>query len=125
MNKFLKASILCPVLVLGMSQANAAVFSSEQVIAKQQFNFNKQQVLSFVDSAEVQNKLIELGVSPADAKQRIANMTAEELNALNTQINDMPAGGVVGAIVTVLAIIALLDLLGVTDVYPFINPISR
>ena len=125
MNKFLKASILCPVLVFGMSQANAAVFSSEHVMAKQQFNFNKQQVLSFVDSAEVQNKLIELGVSPADAKQRIANMTAEELNALNTQMNDMPAGGVVGAIVTVLAIIALLDLLGVTDVYPFINPISR
>ena len=125
MNKFLKASMLCPMLVLGMGQASAAVFSSEQVIAKQQFNFNKQQVLSFVDSAEVQNKLIELGVSPADAKQRIANMTAEELNALNTQMNDMPAGGVVGAIVTVLAIIALLDLLGVTDVYPFINPISR
>ena len=125
MNKFLKASMLCPMLVLGMGQASAAVFSSEQVIAKQQFNFNKQQVLSFVDSAEVRNKLIELGVSPADAKQRIANMTAEELNALNTQMNDMPAGGVVGAIVTVLAIIALLDLLGVTDVYPFINPINR
>jgi hypothetical protein len=125
MNKFLKASILCPVFILGMSQASAAVVSSEQVIAHQQFNFNKAQVLSFVDSAEVQNKLIELGVSPADAKQRIANMTAEELNALNTQMNDMPAGGVVGAIVTVLAIIALLDLLGVTDVYPFINPINR
>ena len=125
MNKFLKASILCPMFVLGMSQASAAVFSSEQVIAHQQFNFNKAQVLSFVDSAEVQNKLIELGVSPADAKQRIANMTAEELNALNTQMKEMPAGGVVGAIVTVLAIIALLDLLGVTDVYPFINPINR
>ncbi|WP_127025752.1 PA2779 family protein [Rheinheimera mangrovi] len=125
MNKFLKASILCPLFILGMSQASAAVVSSEQVIAHQQFNFNKAQVLSFVDSTEVQNKLVELGVSPADAKQRIANMTAEELNALNTQMNDMPAGGVVGAIVTVLAIIALLDLLGVTDVYPFINPINR
>ena len=79
MNKFLKASILCPMLVLGMSQASAAVFSSEQVISNQQFNFNKQQVLSYVDSAEVQNKLIELGVSPADAKQRIANMTAEDV----------------------------------------------
>lgn len=123
MNKFLKVSILCPMLVLGMSQTSAAVFSSEQVIANQQFNFNKQQVLSYVDSAEVQNRLIELGVSPADAKQRIANMTAEELSALNSQMNEMPAGGVVGAIVTVLVVIALLDLLGVTDVYPFINPI--
>lgn len=123
MNKFLKASILCPMLVLGMSQPSAAVFSSEQVIANQQFNFNKQQVLSYVDSAEVQNKLIELGVSPADAKQRIANMTAEELNALNSQMNEMPAGGIVGVVVTVLVVVVVTDLMGLTDVYPFINPI--
>lgn len=123
MNKFLKASILCPMLVLGMSQASAAVFSSEQVIANQQFNFNKQQVLSYVDSAEVQNKLIELGVSPADAKQRIANMTHAELNALNTQMNEMPAGGIVGVVITVLVVVLVTDLMGLTDVYPFINPI--
>ncbi|MDF3124657.1 PA2779 family protein [Rheinheimera sp. 1928-s] len=123
MNKFLKASILCPMLVLGMSQASAAVFSSEQVIANQQFNFNKQQVLSYVDSAEVQNKLIELGVSPADAKQRIANMTAEELSALNSQMNEMPAGGIVGVVITVLVVVVVTDLMGLTDVYPFINPI--
>lgn len=123
MNKFLKISILCPMLVLGMSQASAAVFSSEQVIANQQFNFNKQQVLSYVDSAEVQNKLIELGVSPADAKQRIANMTAEELSALNSQMNEMPAGGIVGVVVTVLVVVVVTDLMGLTDVYPFINPI--
>lgn len=123
MNKFLKASILCPMLVLGMSQASAAVFSSEQVISNQQFNFNKQQVLSYVDSAEVQNKLIELGVSPADAKQRIANMTAEELSALNSQMNDMPAGGIIGVVVTVLVVVVVTDLMGLTDVYPFIRPI--
>ena len=123
MNKFLKASILCPMLVLGMSQASAAVFSSEQVISNQQFNFNKQQVLSYVDIAEVQNKLIELGVSPADAKQRIANMTAEELSALNSQMNEMPAGGIVGVVVTVLVVVVVTDLMGLTDVYPFINPI--
>lgn len=123
MNKFLKASILCPMLVLGMSQASAAVFSSEQVIANQQFNFNKQQVLSYVDSAEVQNKLIELGVSPADAKQRIANMTHAELNALNTQMNEMPAGGIIGVVVTVLVVVVVTDLMGLTDVYPFINQI--
>lgn len=123
MNKFLKISILCPMLVLGMSQASAAVFSSEQVIANQQFNFNKQQVLSYVDSAEVQNKLIELGVSPADARHRIANMTAEELSALNSQMNEMPAGGIVGVVVTVLVVVVVTDLMGLTDVYPFINPI--
>ena len=123
MNKFITASIATAILIFGMGQATAGVYSSEQVIANQQFNFNKQQVLSYVDSAEVQNKLIELGVSPADAKQRIANMTAEELNALNSQMNEMPAGGIVGVVVTVLVVVVVTDLMGLTDVYPFINPI--
>ena len=82
MNKFLKASIASLIFVFSIGQATAGVFSSDQVIANQQHQYNKQQVLSFVDSAEVQSKLIELGVSPAEAKQRIANMTNQELDAL-------------------------------------------
>ncbi|AEP28545.1 PA2779 family protein [Brumicola nitratireducens] len=124
MNKFLKASIASLIFVFSMGQATAGVFSSDQVIANQQHQYNKQQVLSFVDNAEVQSKLIELGVSPAEAKQRIANMTNQELDALNNEINEMPAGGIVGTIVTVLVVVAILDLMGITDVYPFIRPIG-
>ena len=50
-------------------------------------------------------------------------MTNAELEAFNSQLNDMPAGGVVGTIVTVLVVVAVLDLMGITDVYPFIRPI--
>lgn len=124
MNKFLKASIASLIFVFSMGQTTAGVFSSDQVIANQQHQYNKQQVLSFVDNAEVQSKLIELGVSPAEAKQRIANMTNQELDALNNEINEMPAGGIVGTIVTVLVVVAILDLMGITDVYPFIRPIA-
>ncbi len=124
MNKFLKASITSLIFVFSIGQATAGVFSSDQVIANQQHHYNKQQVLSLVDNAEVQNKLIELGVSPAEAKQRIANMTNQELEALNNEINDMPAGGIVSTIVTVLVVVAILDLMGITDVYPFIRPIG-
>lgn len=123
MNKLLQASILSSMLIFGMGQATAGVFGSDQVIADQQHQYNKQQVLSFVDNAQVQSKLIELGVSPADAKQRIASMTSAELDALNNQLNEMPAGGIVGTILTVLVVVAVLDLMGITDVYPFIRPI--
>lgn len=125
MKKLLKVGVVCSLLVASaaLSQAVAGAYSSDQVIANQQFHYNKQQVLSFVSDAAVQNKLIELGVSPTDAQQRIANMTQEELNALNSQLNEMPAGGIVGTIVTVLVVVAVLDLMGITDVYPFINPI--
>ncbi|WP_333607081.1 PA2779 family protein [Arsukibacterium sp.] len=124
MNKYLTASVATAILLFGMGQATAGIYTSDQVIAQQQHQYTQQQVLSFVDSAQVQSKLMELGVSPADARLRIANMTTAELDALNNQLNDMPAGGIVGTIVTVLVVVAVLDLMGITDVYPFIRPIS-
>ena len=111
-------------LILMCGQVSAGLYGSEDVVAQQQHQYSQQQVLSLVDNVEVQQKLIELGVSPDDAKQRIAAMTTAELDALNNQLNEMPAGGIVGTIVTVLVVIAVLDLLGVTDVYPFIRPIN-
>ncbi|MFT4937158.1 MAG: hypothetical protein ACI88A_000172 [Paraglaciecola sp.] len=123
MHTFIKITLSCLLLVLGLGQASAGVYGSEQVLAAQQHNYNTQQVLAFVDSDAVQQKLTALGVNQADAKMRIANMTQEELASLNTQMNEMPAGGIVGTIVTVLVVVAVLDLMGITDVYPFIRPI--
>jgi hypothetical protein len=123
MKTLIKASFACLLLLFGLGQATADVYSSDQVISHQQFNYDKQQVLSFVGNAQVQQKLIDLGVNPADAQLRIANMTQQEINALNSQLNEAPAGGLVGVVVTVLVVVAVLDLMGLTDVYPFINPI--
>lgn len=122
LNKIINTTLAGSLLFIA-GHAMADVVSSEQVLASQQFNYNKQQVMSFVNDAAVQNKLVALGVNPAVAQQRIANMTNDELIALNTQLNDMPAGGIVDTVVTVLVVVAVLDLMGLTDVYPFINPI--
>ncbi|MBV2129215.1 PA2779 family protein [Rheinheimera sp. SM2107] len=116
--------MLAALLCVGMGQATAGVYSSDQVIAEQQHQYNKQQVLAFVDTTEVQSKLIALGVDPADAKLRIANMTDAELETFNSKLNELPSGGIVGTIVTVLVVVAVLDLMGITDVYPFIRPIG-
>ena len=127
-NTFLKASgikacLAAGLIVMSLGQATAGVYSSEQAINSQQYQYNKQQVLNLVDSADVQQKLLNLGVSPTDAKARIASMTNQELVDFNQHINEMPAGGIVGTIVTVLVVVAVLDLMGLTDVYPFIRPI--
>tara|TARA_R110000868_G_scaffold7729_1_gene40972 strand:- start:359 stop:748 length:390 start_codon:yes stop_codon:yes gene_type:complete len=119
----IKTGLAAALMILSLGQASAGVYSSEQAITSQQYQYNKQQVLSLVDSAEVQQKLMNLGVSPADAKLRIASMTNNELQAFNQQMNEAPAGGIIGTIVTVLVVVAVLDLMGITDVYPFIRPI--
>lgn len=102
----------------------ADVIGSGEVLAAQQQQYERQQLLSLVDSETVYAQLVSLGVDTEIAKQRIANMTSTEISALNSQMQDLPAAGSVGGtIVTVLLVIAVLDLLGVTDVYPFIDPI--
>ena len=106
-----------------MPASFADVIGSEEIMSAEQTQYSRQQILSYVDGDAVQQRLVALGVDSEMARSRIAGMTNAEISALNTQMNDMPAGGVVGTIVTVLVVILVLDLLGVTDVYSFINPI--
>jgi hypothetical protein len=125
--KYLKSMAIgcfsATVLMAGGVQAEA--ISSDTVMQTQAAQYNKQQLIDMVSRADVQSKLVGLGVDSDDAIARINAMTDSEIAQLNDEINQAPAGGVVGAVLTVLAVIAILDLAGVTDVYPFIRPISN
>jgi hypothetical protein len=56
------------------------------------------------------------------AKQRVSSMTDEEVRALNQKMDEMPAGsGVVGALVLIFVVLLFTDIMGWTDVYPFVN----
>ena len=125
--KYLKSMAIgcfsATVLMAGGVQAEA--ISSDTVMQTQAAQYNKQQLIDMVSRADVQSKLVGLGVDSDDAIARINAMTDSEISKLNAEINQAPAGGVVGAVLTVLAVIAILDLAGVTDVYPFIRPISN
>ncbi len=118
--------LILTTLMMTVNFASAGVVPSNSVIAEQQKLYNRQQLMTLVDSDQVKQQLIAMGVDGSVAKQRIANMTDAELAQFQNRIQDLPAGqGVVGVIVTVLLVIAVLDLLGVTDVYPFIRPVNR
>lgn len=111
--------------VLTAGSVHAEAISSDTVMQTQAAQYNKQQLVAMVNRADVQNKLIGLGVDTNDAVDRINAMTDSEIAQLNDENNQAPAGGIVGAVLTVLAVIAILDLAGVTDVYPFIRPVSN
>ena len=112
------------VFLLGTSNVNAEAISSDSVMQTQAAHYNKQQLIDMVNRSDVQSKLVSLGVDSNQAIARINGMTDSEIAQLNDEINQAPAGGVVGAVLTVLAIVAILDLIGVTDVYPFIRPVN-
>jgi hypothetical protein len=111
------------IMMATMPASFADVIGSEEIMSAEQSQYSRQQILSYVDGDAVQQQLVALGVDSEMAKSRIAGMTDAEISTLNAQMNDMPAGGIVSTVVTVLVVILVLDLLGVTDVYSFINPI--
>ena len=67
---------------------------------------------------EVRTALIEFGVSPDDATARVEKMTNSELQLLEQQLDQLPAGGsFVGVVGIVAIVLVILELLHVTDLF--------
>lgn len=114
--------IICIFFISVQPAVNAAIVSTSDLIAEQQSNIDREYLLSSLDREEVQIALIGQGVDIEMAKMRVAGMTDAEVRTLNAKMEELPAAsGVVGAVVFVLVVLLITDLVGVTDVYPFIN----
>jgi hypothetical protein len=105
--------------------AQAQIVDSTTVMQAQQLSYDRNELVAMISSSQIHNHLVSLGVDPENAKSRIANMTQEELKAFNEQVAESQAGGIVGVVVTVLVVVLVTDLLGITDAYPFIRPIGE
>jgi hypothetical protein len=66
-----------------------------------------------------------MGVTQEQALQRVDRMTDQEVARLNQQLADLPAGGdVLGVIVLFLVIFIITDIIGATNIFPFIHPVK-
>ena len=107
-----------------IGQAQAAIVSNSQLINQAQQLNDKNALLQTIRRADVQSQLLDLGVNPANIESRINHMTQAEVAQLNQQINQLPAGGdAVGILVLLFVVFVITDMLGATDVFPFVHPI--
>ena len=73
--------------------------------------------------ADVQARLEKLGVNATDARDRVASLTDEDAARLAGQIDQAPAGGIIGVILFVFFVLLVTDILGFTKVFPFTRSI--
>lgn len=104
--------------------AQAAMVGTSQVLAAEQGNWDRARLASLLEREDLQRQLTSMGVDVQQAKARVAGLTDAEVAALNERIGALPAGGntVLGVFVLLLLVLLITDLLGVTDVYPFVHP---
>ena len=113
-------------LTVGSGAAQAALIPTSELQRSEQLQYDRQALVELLAQEDVQGKLLALGVDPADAKQRVNHLTADELVQLNGHISELPAGSssVAGVILTVFIVFVITDALGATDIFSFVDPIT-
>lgn len=123
-SRFLALALAALTLFTGLqfSVAQAAMISTTQVVMQEQTQFDRSQLQQRLSRADAVSTLQAMGVDPAVVQERVAAMTDAELQQFNQQVDEMQAGsGALGVILLVFLVLILLDLLGVTDVFPAIR----
>jgi hypothetical protein len=114
-------------LLAGPYQAAlAALIPTEVASDSAKVALARDNIKDFMARQDSQDLLIAKGISPEEAKARIDNLTDAEALMVSQHIESMPAGGnavgiIVGAILLVFIILLITDLLGLTNVFPFVK----
>ena len=108
---FLGTSVLAP--------AQAAMIGTQNYMQ----SVDRQANLAIIDSAllrdDVQQQLTKMGVSPENARLRVANLPDQDLARLADNIESMPAGGdsLLALIGLVFVVLLILEVTGVINIF--------
>ncbi|MEP9320476.1 PA2779 family protein [Pseudomonas sp. LABIM340] len=101
--------------------AQAAMVGTGEVLQAQQQQVDREQLLKMLDDQGVQKKLQSMGVERSKVEQRIKSLSNEELAQFNQQLDQAPAGGIIGIILLFLLIFVITDLLCITHIFTFVR----
>ena len=100
------------------SHVAAAVVGTQQAFSIEQRQGSINHIQSELQRADVQQAMIELGVDPQQALLRVNSLSDQELVELNSQLDNLPAGGSILALVgAVFVVLLILELTGVINIF--------
>lgn len=105
--------------------AQAAMIGNQQIINQNQSQQTRDSLQQLLDQDTARQQLQAWGVSPEQINSRIDSLTDAELARINQQLNDLNAGGsVLGILLVIFIVFVITDVIGATDIFPFIHPVN-
>ena len=106
--------------------AHAVMVSTAEILKQSQNYDSRDRLHMFFNRSEVQKHLVAWGVNPEEAKARVDSLTDQEIEEIRARIDQLPAGGdalgtIVGAALVIFLVLLLTDILGLTDIFPFVK----
>lgn len=119
---------LAMVFVIQMVPASASfagLVSTEQVLANESHSLAHAKIRAFIERDDIRKQFESLGVAPEEALSRVNAMSDEEAVRVAGMLDTLPAGqdafvAFVAAVGVLLLVLVFTDLMGITDVFPFI-----
>ena len=105
--------------------AKAGIIGTEAVINILQGEESLARITAFIDRQEVREAFLKNGIDPAQARIRAASLTDREISEICKTLDQLPVGGdgigtVIGAAVLIFLVLLLTDILGLTNIFPFV-----
>lgn len=106
--------------------ARAALITTEQAMTAEAVTSERERVAAFLARDDVQTQMVALGVDPSEAARRVAGLSDAEVQQIAGHLDRLPAGqsavgAVLGAALFIFLVLLITDLLGLTDVFPFVR----
>ena len=104
----------------------AAMVPTEATIYQIKAQDARDHLKTLISKNDIKKSLISQGIDPMEAKARVDSLSDSEVIEVADKIEQLPAGGgafgaVIAASVIVFLVLLLTDILGYTDVFPFVK----
>ena len=108
----------------------ASMIGTETVLNLSKAANMRENLHKFLERNDVQELMTAQGISPVEAKARVDCLSDAEVLKIAHRMDQLPAGGdgigaIVGAAVIIFIVLLLTDIMGYTDVFPFVKHSSK
>ncbi len=125
MRRTLAALLSCVLAILPIGPAQAAMVGTGEIVSPAlQQRPDESRLRQLLAQESAREQLRAWGVDPAQLDARISSLSNSELARINAGIESQQAGGdVLGVLVLIFVIFIITDVIGATDIFPFIHPV--
>lgn len=119
-------AVLMMAVSMPIGIAQAALVPTDRIIESSELETDRARVVAFIAREDVRGEMQAMGVDPDEAVARVALMTDAEVRQTAARIDQLPAGqgvaeALVGAVLIIFIVLLITDLMGVTDIFPFVK----
>jgi len=114
-------------LSLPLPAAHAGMIGTEAVVNAAQVQQDRERLRDVFNRDDVKAQLLARGVDPAQVQARVDSLTDQEVQSLSGKIDQLPAGGdsLLGVLVFIFIVLLITDILGFTNIFPFVKHPKR